>query len=135
MIFFEWSPEYNTNVEIIDKQHQRLVEIINELYTAVMEIRGQEVIKGVIKSLVEYAVIHFRTEEEYMLKYNYPGFGENKKEHENFSAKVAALQAQAKSDDFILSIDVLNFLKDWLQHHILVVDMQYKSFFQSKGVK
>lgn len=135
MVFFQWAPEYNTNVEIIDKQHQRLVEIINDLYTAVMEIRGQEVIKGVIKSLVEYAIIHFRTEEEYMLKYNYPGYGENKKEHENFSAKVADLQAQAKKDDFILSIDVLNFLKDWLQHHILVVDMQYKSFFRSKGVQ
>lgn len=135
MIFFQWTPDYNTNVEIIDRQHQRLVDIINELYTAVMEIRGQEVIKGVIKSLIEYAVIHFRTEEEYMLKYEYPGYGENKKEHENFSARVTSLQAQAKNDDFILSIDVLNFLKDWLQHHILVVDMQYKSFFMSKGVK
>ncbi len=135
MSFFEWKAEYNTGVVVIDRQHQRLVEILNELYIAVMEIRGQEAISGVIKSMVEYAVVHFKTEEDLMLQYGFPGFPEQKKEHENFSIKAAELRVMSKNDDFILSVDVLKYLKDWLGHHILDIDMQYKPFFSSKGVR
>ncbi len=134
MTLFEWKDNYNTGVKVIDKQHQRLVEILNELYTAVMEIRGQEVIRGVVKSMVEYAVIHFATEEDLMQKNMYPGYPEHKKEHESFSAKAVELREMSKNDDFILSTDLLNYLKEWLNHHILVIDMKYSPFFKSKGI-
>jgi len=34
-----------------------------------------------------------------------------------------------------LSVDVLLFLSDWLQHHILIVDKKYSPFFNAKGLR
>jgi hemerythrin len=34
----------------------------------------------------------------------------------------------------MLTIDVLDFLSDWLQHHILGEDMEYSDFFVENGL-
>ena len=35
----------------------------------------------------------------------------------------------------ILTLEVMNFLKDWLTGHILGVDKKYAPFFAAKGLK
>lgn len=135
MALIEWREEYSVNVEIIDKQHKRLFEILNQFYNDIMEIRGQDSIKKVVNDLSEYAVIHFKTEEDIMLKIDYPDYKMHKKEHDTFVNKVVELHKKLQSGEFVLSIEVLNFLKDWLINHILKVDKNYVDFFNKNGIK
>jgi hemerythrin len=44
------------------------------------------------------------------------------------------LLTAAKQGDEALPDKVLEFLRYWLTHHILGVDMKYKAFFGAKGV-
>jgi len=135
MPIFEWKDDYIVNVNLIDIQHKRLFEILNEFYDDIMAIKGQEVIKDVIKNLAEYATIHFKTEEDLMIKYNYPEYQSHKNEHKIFVDKVLELMKKLESDTFIPSIEVLNFLIDWLKNHILTIDKRYSKFFNEHGVK
>ena len=130
----EWTDELSVKIELVDKQHKVLVEMINELYDAVMEIKGQDALKKIINRLVEYTVIHFMTEEKWMVEFNYEGYDEHKKIHEDFKQKAIEVQNQLKEDGFVLSLDVLNFLRDWLKNHIMGTDRKYINFFHENGI-
>lgn len=135
MALIEWKDEYSVKVDIVDIQHKRLFEILNQFYEDIIAIRGQDSIKKVVNDLSEYAVIHFKTEEDIMKKIDYPEYKMHKKEHETFVNKVIELQTKLQNGAFVLSIEVLNFLKDWLINHILKVDKMYTEYFNKHGIK
>lgn len=69
-----------------------------------------------------------------MEKHVYSGLGDQKTEHRNMVAKLHELAHRYEMGDFIVALDVLGFVKHWLTGHILGADMQYKTFFNGKGV-
>ena len=67
-----WRDEYSVNVAEIDTQHQKLLELVNKLHSAV-ETRIDKIdLEGLMVELVEFTAIHFSTEEQLMNKYEYP---------------------------------------------------------------
>lgn len=88
MAFMEWSDKLLTGVREVDEQHKKLVALINELYDAMKQGKGKEVIDKALDELVKYAGYHFSTEETLMTKYGYPELASHKREHENFKAKI-----------------------------------------------
>jgi hemerythrin len=77
---------------------------------------------------------HFKTEEEYMKKYEYPFFQNHKGEHDKFSAKALELQSRMERGGFILQLETLNFLRDWWKNHILGSDKKYSKYFIEHGL-
>jgi hemerythrin len=128
MAFIDWKESYNTGVGPIDEQHQRLVELINELHSAMKQAKSKEVIGEVISELAKYTQYHFTDEEKYMQRANYPKLLEHKKEHDDFVAHVSDYKGRFDRGEVMLSIDVLNFLQDWLVDHIEGSDQDYVSY-------
>jgi hemerythrin len=91
--------------------------------------------EAIICKIVDYAATHFETEEKYMRKFKFPGYEEHKSEHEKFTAQALDLQKRSREDGFILSLDILNFLKNWLAEHLIATDKKYVDFFQEHGLK
>ncbi len=135
MPLMDWTDDLVIGFTIIDTHHRRLVEMINELYDAMIEIKGQEALRVIVNGMVEYATIHFMTEEKYMLDFSYEGYPEHKKIHEDFKLKALDLQEKLSNEDFVLSLDVLNFLRDWLKGHIQGTDRSYIECFRDNGVE
>lgn len=131
---FPWKEEFSVGVREIDMQHQKLVTMINDLFNAMIEKKGQEVLSKIVDGMIDYARTHFATEEAYMLKYHYTGYVAQKAEHDKFVAKAVDLQKRLNDKTLVLSLEVINFLKDWLTNHILVSDKKYGSLFNSKGL-
>lgn len=125
MAFLPWKPEYSVKHETMDKQHQVLVEMINQMHDAMKSGKGSKEAATVVSEMIEYSAMHFSAEEELMKKINFVGLADHKKEHQAFMAKANEFQLQINSGSFTLSIDIANFLKDWLTNHILVNDMAY----------
>jgi hemerythrin len=135
MPLIEWTDDLDVGFDLIDKQHRVLVEMINELYDALMEIRGQEALRKIVNRMVEYATIHFMVEEKHMSEHGYENYEQHKNIHDSFSRKAVDLKNQLSEEGFVLSLDVLNFLRDWLLDHIKGTDREYIPFFRETGFR
>jgi hemerythrin len=86
--------------------------------------------------LIDYTKVHFAHEEKLMAEHGYPDSPGHKAEHVALAKQVLDVQAKFKSGaSAVLSMDVLNFLKEWLLKHIQGTDKKYVAHFKSKGVK
>jgi len=127
MAFLPWKPEYSVKNDLMDKQHQVLVEMINKMHDAMKSGKGSKEAVIIVTEMIEYSAMHFTSEEALMAKFNYAGLTDHKKDHQAFMAKANEFQSQINTGSFTLSMDIANFLKDWLTNHILVNDMAYST--------
>jgi hemerythrin len=125
----------SVNVAIIDTQHQKLVKMINELNDAMRVGKSKDVLGGIVQGLVAYAGVHFSTEERYFEQFQYPDTDAHKAEHSAFAAKASGFSQQYQQGKIGLSIELLDFLSDWLGTHIKGVDKKYSAFFNANGLK
>ncbi|MBF0189481.1 MAG: hemerythrin family protein, partial [Magnetococcales bacterium] len=91
-------------------------------------------IGNIIDNLADFAFEHFSDEEALFKQHGYPGANQQHQSHTRFAAKVAQLQKRLKAGDTSVIQGLDTFLSEWLTGHILEEDMQYKSFFESRGI-
>jgi len=92
---------------------------------------SKERLEELIGGMTDYAKTHFANEEEYMLSINYPELEAHKQLHQEFIDKVNDYTTRLKSGKLILSIEVTNYLKQWLTNHIKGMDQHYAAHAQS----
>jgi hemerythrin len=129
-----WKDEYSVNVELIDAQHKMFVGIINELYSAIMEKKGKDILDNVFKQLVAYTQFHFQTEERYFDEFHYEGAAAHKAAHKALIDQVADLQKQ-ENNIMENPFELMDFLEDWLIEHIMGMDKLYGPCFNEHGLK
>lgn len=134
MALFVWNDSYSVKVKELDSQHKMLIDTLNELHEAMMNREAKEVIGGILKGLADYVGVHFSYEENLMQKHGYPSLDEHKKAHQAFVQKVVEFKKKFDGGHLMLSMEVMNFLKDWLKNHIKGTDQKYSEFFKQKGV-
>lgn len=134
MALFEWKDSYSVGIESIDEDHKGLINIINELFDAVSHGKAKEHLSGVLAKLIDYTKIHFKREETYFEKTNYPLLEEHKQQHDAFIVRINNLQKDFDKMNLTISVELLKFLTDWLVNHILSVDRKYKEHFQKYGL-
>jgi hemerythrin len=135
MLLIEWSEKLETGIGKIDEQHKKLVDRVNELNEAMRKGRGKEVVAPILDELKRYTDYHFGTEERAFEEYRYPQREAHKRQHADLVAKLDDLIAKNKSNTFMISVDVLDFLKAWLSNHILKEDMEYVPHLKGKEIK
>jgi hemerythrin len=135
MAFMNWKETYSVNVKEFDEQHKKLVAMINELHAAMKMGKGKEAMAVILQEMVDYAASHFATEEKYMTRLGFPGYAQHRDEHSAFKKKVLDFQQEYNAGSVALSIEVMDFLVDWLVKHIQSIDKQYSQFFNTKGLK
>ncbi len=128
ILLAQWRPEYETGDEVIDEQHQSLFSIINSLNNAMLEGQGEILVKKTLESLKDYTTVHFDTEEEFMLRHNYPGYKEHHIKHEALKNQVLKFEQENHNNLSQLSVEVSHFLTDWLIHHIKDEDRKMIGF-------
>ncbi len=132
MSFMPWNDDFITGIAPIDEQHRWLVELTNRLHAEISKPAPDRNLVGeTLEGLVEYTMNHFILEEELFKRHGYPESAAHKAEHDRFSQQVAALLDKHDAGGDVTQ-ETLEFLKEWLQHHILKVDKAYVPFLQGK---
>lgn len=124
-MFYEWTDELSVGVPSIDRQHKVLIGLINDLHIAIDNGEGQAKAKYILKKIINYAKGHFIYEEGLFTNLNYIATEEHLSSHRNIEAKLSELVSNSKKSSFDLPGDLMMFLKNWLNNHILIEDMGY----------
>lgn len=135
MAFLKWSDELSVGVSIIDTQHKKLVDMLNEFYDNLNNGSNENNLKKLVQAMVEYSDIHFKTEEAYFIKFEYSGTKEHIHAHEAFKVKAGDMMAKINSGKQIISMEITGFLRDWLTNHIKIEDKKYIDCFRQHGLK
>ena len=133
MAFFDWSDNLSVDVKASDDDHKKLIDMLNCLYVGMKNRQGKEVVGKVLDDLVCYTKFHFAREEEFFAKTGYPAV-EHKKEHKELVKQAEELQSRYKNGESALSIETLDFLRDWLTNHIQGTDKKYSSHLNANGI-
>ncbi len=122
MPFILWRSSLSVGNDLIDSQHQKLIEIINQLFDGINKKDTQFKMEEIFKELLAYTKYHFNAEEEIMMRTGNPHLLSHKKAHQDLITKVNALKLNSIIGDEKLKMEVFKFLKNWLTEHIMNVD-------------
>ena len=132
--FLSWTRDLSVHVELFDDQHKRLLALIGDLHKKMEGGAGQEALRGILKELIDYTEYHFSTEEKNFKQYAYPHAAAHIEQHKSLVTKAADLYTGLQNGEGILSIEVLDFLQDWVLNHIQKTDKEYADFFKNKKI-
>ena len=122
---YQFTDDCLIGVDQIDNEHRRLFELVNEAANLLMrnDVNRSDV-NTILMELDEYAVLHFRHEEEYMKEINDPELPRQKEIHQNFVNKLKEIkQGDTESnDDKETLVNIVQFVARWLFTHIISSD-------------
>ena len=123
---YQFTDDCKIGIEQIDEEHRKLFSMVNEAAEALQRADVEEkTVIELILNLRNYAVIHFKHEEEHMEKRNDPELPRQKKEHEAFREKINSISLDGLTGEAGRSMleELLLYLSRWLYHHILGSDI------------
>ena len=123
-----WDQVLSVEVEEIDEDHHKLVNLFNILNHSVMEGDAPDYLEAVLEELINCTVWHFSHEERLMLKYGYEGIAGHKAEHQELIKSVKELQQKFLQTGKLIANEDIEFLERWLTEHILTTDMRLGSY-------
>jgi len=123
-----WDNTLSVEVDEIDEDHRRLVELFNLLTHAIEEGAAANYVEAVLEELISCTIWHFRHEERLMLKYGYDGAMEHKAEHQQLVESAKAMQQKLLQAGTVASSEDIQFLEHWLTGHILGADMDLGAY-------
>ncbi|MBF0255108.1 MAG: hemerythrin family protein [Gammaproteobacteria bacterium] len=132
MKIINWSAEYSVGVAQLDQQHQKIIDLINELADCLCTDEEMATASRVLNEMHNYIIDHFGLEERMLSSAKYPQLAEHKEGHNRFIKKFSHLCAEVDSDRSEAVPHLLAYLNDWWDGHILHEDMKYSPLLAKK---
>lgn len=137
-----WKQQYLLDLDTIDDQHQHFFELCGRIVQLAerptFTDKGVKDIIQAIGGMRTYAFLHFKTEEELMLQFNFPGYLHHTGFHNNYLKKMMEFENAFKSllvklkenepldnelKQFLL--DMSEYIANWWATHIVKQDVIY----------
>lgn len=134
MAYMQWTEAMSVGLPELDDDHRILIAVINRLAADTGEGAAADVVGRSLVTLTRYAEYHFEREQRVMEACGFPELDSHIEEHREFVGWVR--EAERRYDttpaDTAAELhgEVLAFLKNWLNHHILLQDMAYRAYLQ-----
>jgi len=119
MNIVEWDDTLLTGNDEVDRQHQAIFRIANELHHAILEGNGQEMVSKVAAKMYQYSMEHFEAEEKLMAACGYPQLSQHRHAHEKVTSVVREFH---KTQQGVAPFHVLQFLVSLIRVHIREID-------------
>ncbi|MDA1101777.1 MAG: hemerythrin domain-containing protein [Proteobacteria bacterium] len=125
----EITRSFEIEVEMIDSDHRRLLDIINEITQAIDDKREAECAR-LVPDFVALAKRHFAREEALLAKNGYPGVEKHRKHHASLEDKMNTMLALAERvvESAAARDELKKELIFFLMDDVINEDMDFKSF-------
>jgi hemerythrin len=131
---FEWKDAYNVNLTSVDSQHKKLFRLAGDLHRAMLAGAVKAGLFRLLEDHLQYTVVHFAYEERLMEQAGYPELATHRAEHEDLARRVREFQKDFEEGRIATGITLLQFLKEWLQKHLIESDQKYVPYLKRKLV-
>ena len=134
-VTFRWTEVYRVNIAAMDEQHKKLFQTVNELDHALRGGQGNAAVEPILGRLIEYATVHFESEESLMKEHDFPGLSTHRTQHLMFRQTIQKFLEQHQAGSTGVPVSLLMFLQTWLKQHVLKTDKLYSAYLNARGVK
>lgn len=121
-VWLAWHDSYSVGIDIIDEHHRYLLDWTNRVYRAINDCAGAVEIANALFALEQYARIHFKAEERFIMAYGHPGLEQHQQQHRSFEAELREMREEINHNPFVAGMGMAGYLRDWLFNHILQED-------------
>jgi hemerythrin len=118
-----WTSDWNTGIGVIDEQHKRIADYINDLENAIKQQKHSSV-GAVLNELVDYTHSHFAFEESLLQEAGYEFTKAHQSVHKMFVTRIQKYQDRHNAGEDIAE-QLYGMLGTWLYQHIKRDDMAY----------
>ncbi len=132
MAFLQWSPNLSVGIDFMDADHQKLMELLNELHDLVEPGHVQSEAIDKLDELIDFAEQHFRLEERLMEESEYEEFEQHRQLHEVLLQDIAELRQYLTTGEKAAGPKIMDFLRDWLIRHILDSDKHLGGYLEGR---
>ena len=127
--FISLPMDFLTGIEAVDAQHQRLVDMVNQLHNVrktnypSMD-KKHKVVGSVVVELIDYTISHFAFEESLMEDAEYKFLNAHRRIHQVLIKRAGEYKERWQSGEDIVD-ELYDVLKRWLLNHIRNDDKAY----------
>jgi hemerythrin len=122
MPHIEWTEELELGIPVIDGQHRRIVDYINEIHA--LRHADRETVGRIVEDLIDYTCSHFAFEETLLEEAGYEALSIHRETHNAFRRRIASLKERHVSNEDV-SAELAQLLEVWLIQHIQEDDASY----------
>lgn len=119
----EWQDDLDTGIEVIDRQHRRMVAMANAVCEA-QERGDRAAIGDVLEGLIDYTLSHFTFEEALMEDAGYAFADAHKRVHEVYAGRIEDYRRRFRAGEDVAE-ELRAMLLGWLFQHIRHDDWAY----------
>ncbi len=131
-----WPSMYELGIEEIDVQHNFFLNLINRLENELKNSDDLDYQAALLSELYTYASFHFISEENLMLREGYPDTMEHKNFHIGLLDQLSSRANMVTTDSSGKALtDFVEFLTDWILHHINSVDRLFAEYMHEKEME
>lgn len=126
--FVKWTPKNSVLVSKMDDEHKNLFEITNKIGNIVLNASDdKESLISIVEELLNYTKNHFKHEEDFLrdIAYNKKELDFQEGQHRIFINKIKEFKESIEIHNKKPSIEMIEFLRDWLLNHIDIEDKKY----------
>jgi len=135
LAILSWSNKYSVGVKTLDDQHKGLLRVLNELHAAMMKGEAQKIAGPLLDKLMAGARDHFALEERMMSEARYAGMADHRAKHQELIVKLGNFIDRSRKGDNTMYVQLLNFLRDWLNDHMLQEDQEYAPLLKGRAIR
>ncbi len=130
----ELTPSFLLEYESLDRDHQRLADIVNQVVEAIDEDQAEKCADLVI-GLVQSAKSHFAKEEALLVKIGYPNVEKHRDHHRSLNTKMDHMIEFAKmaGENQLARDSLRKELVFFLMDDVITTDMDFKNFVTEKA--
>ncbi len=128
MKYREWDQILSVEVDEIDDDHRKLLNIFNLLHRSLTDGESVDYQLAVLEELINCTIWHFSHEERLMLKHDYEDFEEHRGIHRQLIKSAREFQNRFSGASKSIPEEDIEFLELWLTEHILTEDMRLGAY-------
>ena len=129
-----WNHACRVGVRAMDDQHGILMDAMNELRLALVRGGSREQVSQLLDQLIEFARMHFASEEQLMEQTGFPGLAAHRHLHHSLLAQGMEAAHRLQYGEVVEMHQLLPYLRDWFLEHIEGPDQEYGPWLNAHGI-